>query len=173
MSAVQTYYLSSEFPNAKILFLKDFINKKNNILDMEFDFLILPFWEIEKIPENCINLIINIRSMMEMKLNTINFYFKNINRIISNKGLFVCFNRYQKNNQSKEIFLSIFPEIKYYKRLDRIGSLEEKLRNNYDNDLLLGLMIVDQSNNYEYFCHKYKTSNNIIKKLMKNYPPIR
>ena len=40
---------------------------------------------------------------------------------------------------------------------------------NYANDLLLALMIVDQSNNYEYFCNKYKTSKNIIKRF-KNIP---
>ena len=33
--------------------------------------------------------------------------------------------------------------------------------------LILALLIIDQSNNYEYFCHKYKTSNN-IKKRFKN-----
>tara|TARA_Y100000590_G_scaffold249087_1_gene279907 strand:- start:162 stop:1271 length:1110 start_codon:yes stop_codon:yes gene_type:complete len=156
MSAVQTYYLSSEFPNAKILFLKDFINKKNNILDMEFDFLILPFWEIEKIPKNCINLIINIRSMMEMKLNTINFYFKNINRIISNKGFFICFNRYQKNNLSKEVtVLKDYPFDLYWKI---ILSETSKLQNRV----------------HQLILERKKTKNfNSVKESMKNYPPIR
>ena len=27
--------------------------------------------------------------------------------------------------------------------------------------MIIALLIVDESNNYEYFCHKYKTSNNI------------
>ena len=31
----------------------------------------------------------------------------------------------------------------------------------YDNCLILALLIVDQSNSYEYFCHKYKISNSI------------
>ena len=35
------------------------------------------------------------------------------------------------------------------------------MREKYDNDLIMALLIVDESNNYEYFCHKYKTSNNI------------
>ena len=65
------------------------------------------------------------------------------------------------NNQSKEIILSIFPQFKYYERLKIINSLNQKLRDKYDNYLILALMIIDQSNDYEYFCHKYKTSNSV------------
>ena len=31
--------------------------------------------------------------------------------------------------------------------------------------MILALLIIDQSNNCEYFCHKYKTSNSIKKRL--------
>jgi tRNA nucleotidyltransferase/poly(A) polymerase len=71
------------------------------------------------------------------------------------------------HNSSKEIILNIFPQFKYYERLKIINSLNRKLKVQYDNDLILALLIVDQSNNYEYFCHKYKTSNN-IKNRFKN-----
>ena len=47
------------------------------------------------------------------------------------------------------------------------NELSKKIRNNYDNYLILALLIVDTSNNYEYFCHKYKTSN-IIKSRLQN-----
>ena len=62
---------------------------------------------------------------------------------------------------SKEIILNIFPQFKYYERLKMFDSLNIKLRDKYDSYLILALLIVDQTNNYEYFCHKYKTSNNI------------
>ena len=42
-----------------------------------------------------------------------------------------------------------------------INSLNKKLRGKYDNHLILAALILDQTNNYEYFCHKYKTSNSI------------
>jgi len=64
------------------------------------------------------------------------------------------------NDTSKDIFLNIFPQFKYYERIKRINSLNKKLRDKYDNKLILALLMVDQTNNYEYFCHKYKTSNN-------------
>ncbi len=71
------------------------------------------------------------------------------------------------HNTPKEIILNIFPQFKYYERLKIVNSLNQKLRNKYDNHLILALLIIDQSDNYEYFCHKYKTSNS-IKNRFKN-----
>ena len=42
--------------------------------------------------------------------------------------------------------------------------------------LILATLIIDESNNYEYFCHKYKTSNNIkikLKNISKNYDNLK
>ena len=41
------------------------------------------------------------------------------------------------------------------------------MRYKYDNYLILALIIMDESNDHEYFCHKYKVSNN-IKNRFKN-----
>jgi len=87
--------------------------------------------------------------------------FDELKKILSLKNIDSLFN----NNQSKEIILNIFPELKYYERLNKINSLDEKLKDKYDNHLILALLVVDQSNNYEYFCHKYKTSNSIENKF--------
>jgi len=62
---------------------------------------------------------------------------------------------------SKEIILNIFPQFKYYERLKMINNLNNKFKFYYDSFLILALLIVDESNDYEYFCHKYKTSNKI------------
>ena len=71
------------------------------------------------------------------------------------------------NNSSRDIILSIFPQFKYYKRLKVLKNLEKKLRDDYDDEMILALLILDQSNEYEYFCHKFKTSN-AIKNKFKN-----
>jgi len=65
------------------------------------------------------------------------------------------------NEQSKDLFLNIFPQLKHHERLKAIRELNQNTQEKYDNDLILGLLIIDKSNDYEYFCHKYKTSNSI------------
>ena len=108
-------------------------------------------------------------------IRSIKKYINGLNKI-SNERIFDEFNKILKlknindlfvNEVSKEIILNIFPQIKYHKRMKIFNELNQKMRNNYDNYLILALLIIDTSNNYEYFCHKYKTSN-IIKNRFQN-----
>ena len=80
------------------------------------------------------------------------------------------------NNESKEIILNIFPQFKYYERLKKIDKLEKNLKEKYDNNLIMSLLIVDQSDGYEYFCHKYKTYNSLknkFKNISKNFESLK
>jgi len=83
--------------------------------------------------------------------------FDELKKILTLKNVHRLFS----HNISKEIFLNIFPQFKYYERLKIIDSLDSKLRDRYDNYLILASLILDQTNNHEYFCHKYKMSNSI------------
>ena len=108
---------------------------------------------------------------------------KNINGLnkISNERIFDELKKILKlenlhslflNNHSKEIILNIFSQFKYYERLKVLNSLSKKFRDKYDNYLILAIIIIDQSNDYEYFCHKYKTSNKVknrFKNISQNY----
>jgi tRNA nucleotidyltransferase/poly(A) polymerase len=87
--------------------------------------------------------------------------FDELKKILSLKNVYNLFS----NNQSKEVILNIFPEFKYPERLDKISNLDQNLREKYNNFLILALLLVDQSNNHEYFCHKYKTSKSIENRL--------
>jgi len=69
------------------------------------------------------------------------------------------------NNVSKEIIINIFPQLKYYDRLEIFNNLNQKLKSKYDVYIILALLLLDESNNYEYFCYKYKTSNLIIERF--------
>ena len=89
--------------------------------------------------------------------------FDELNKIILLKDLLSLFS----NSTSNEIILNIFPQLKYYERLKIFETLNQKLKLKYDNNLILALLILDESNDYEYFCHKYKTSN-VIKSRFKN-----
>jgi len=89
--------------------------------------------------------------------------FDELNKIIQLKDLSSLFS----NRTSNEIIVNIFPQLKYYERLKIFEALNHKLKLKYDNNLILALLILDESNDYEYFCHKYKTSN-VIKSRFKN-----
>jgi len=89
--------------------------------------------------------------------------FDELKKITTLKNVYSLFS----HESSKEIILNIFPQFNYYERLKIISSLNQKLKDKYDNHLILAVLILDQTNNYEYFCHKYKTSNS-IKNRFKN-----
>jgi poly(A) polymerase len=63
-----------------------------------------------------------------------------------------------ENVEIKNIFLLIFPEFKYLERLKKCIFFENP-------DLIFLILLIDKKNNYEYFCHKYKISNNLKKNL--------
>ena len=67
------------------------------------------------------------------------------------------FKEISSNEQLKTIFTNIFPELKYLNRLENIN----KINYNFDKILMLSVLLLDDTNNYEYFCHKYNTSNEI------------
>ena len=89
--------------------------------------------------------------------------FDELKKITTLKNIYSLFS----NDLSKEIILNIFPQFNHYKRLEKINALDQKFRDKLDNYLILATLILDQTNNYEYFCHKYKTSNK-IKNRFKN-----
>ena len=74
-----------------------------------------------------------------------------------------------KHPNKKLIFLLIFPELKYldrYKKIDLIQNLK------IDINLTLAILLIDGTVNHEYFCHKYKVSNEIkdyLSILSKNF----
>lgn len=110
LSAVQTFYIYNAFPKSKFFYLKDLIERGDKIFNEEFDFMILPGWMINKVPDKYFDLIINMRSMMEMSFEIINFYFKHIHRTAKNGSLFACFNRYHKKSHSEEnIIMKNYP----------------------------------------------------------------
>ena len=64
-----------------------------------------------------------------------------------------------ENNDLKEIFLLIFPELENLKRLDKLKRICDYSQPN--RSLLLATLLIDDKNNHEYFSHKYNVSNNI------------
>ena len=56
-----------------------------------------------------------------------------------------------------EIFLLIFPELKYLNRFKNFSLIRNYIENS--EMLLLSILLIDLKDNQEYFCHKYKVPN--------------
>ena len=59
----------------------------------------------------------------------------------------------------KEIFSLIFPEFEKISRLKKWTLIKNEAKKS--NEIILSILLTSTSDNYEYFCHKYKTSNEI------------
>ncbi len=96
VNACQSYYLSQVFDDTIIFGYRDYLKKGISILDSDFDFLILPGWVAQQLPKNLVDVFLNIRSMMEMNKENLDFYFDLIQTSLKVGGIFTCFNRYEK-----------------------------------------------------------------------------
>ena len=73
------------------------------------------------------------------------------------------FYKINDNNNLQSIFLLIFPEIKYLNRIKYWANNEDVF--NLDIANKLAILTLDDTDNYEYFCHKYKTSKAMTNKF--------
>ena len=69
----------------------------------------------------------------------------------------------EEKNDLKKIFLLIFPEFKHIDRLNKYKLINHNVE--FTKDIILGILLIDETDNHQYFCHKYKTSNQIKEKL--------
>ena len=121
---ISNYYIKSLEPKAKILNLEKILKdkkvkttenlsiRKSDLVD--YDYVILPGYLIENFTQNFIDFFINTRSFMEMNLQTINFYFLNIQKLISRDGFFYCVNRYKKATSGETVKFKKFPFDKFW-----------------------------------------------------------
>ncbi len=70
-----------------------------------------------------------------------------------------------KNKDLNTIFSVIFPEFKNISRINKTDLLSNRDFLELDNSVILALLTIDDSNNHEYFCHKYKAPNYIRNKM--------
>ena len=105
---LSAYYLKKIFPNKKFCLSIDLKNnefKKENISENEI--IILNPWD--KINGINFDLFVNSRSMMEMNKETIDFYFKFIQKNSKVDTFFLSINRYYKDTVGYPIELHNYP----------------------------------------------------------------
>ena len=71
-----------------------------------------------------------------------------------------------KDKSLKEIFSMIFPEFKYFERLNRLNEIFQKsIIPKIIIENFLNILLIDDNNNHEYFIHKYNVSNKLRENL--------
>ena len=69
------------------------------------------------------------------------------------------FHEIQKNQDFLKIFNLIFPELKYLGRIKDLSSIGEVMPEILNRKNILALLLIDGTNNHEYFFHKYNIEN--------------
>lgn len=91
---LSSVFLSSIYPEARHYFYNGSKISRQNIL--ENDFIFLPHFAINSIPEDICGIVWNEGSMGEMTKEIVDNYFTEMRRIIEPNGLFYNSNRYSK-----------------------------------------------------------------------------
>ena len=73
------------------------------------------------------------------------------------------FDNITNKKELKEIFSLVFPELVNVDRMKKLNQCNKIF--NIDKNIILAAILLDKSNNHEYFCHKYKTSNFLKEEL--------
>ena len=91
-----------------------------------------------------------------------------LNKILKLKNINILL----ENKEIKDIIFIAFPEFKYFDRLEKFLPLFKKNIFFKSTEIIFSILLVDEKDNYQYFCHKYKVSNKLKKDLSfiaKNY----
>ncbi len=87
--------------------------------------------------------------------------YSELEKIVKLKNFFKIF----KNKFLIEIFKLIFPEFLHLERIKKFEKLNMTNHVEINSDLVFASMLLDSSNNYKYFFHKYNISNELKNNL--------
>ncbi len=78
---IQSYYLASAFPKARLLTYREGMPKVDRATLSDYDIVLLPNFSMPAVDSSLADLVVNVRSLSEMSLETIHEYLDQIDRI--------------------------------------------------------------------------------------------
>ena len=69
------------------------------------------------------------------------------------------FHKINSDKTSKELFLLIFPELKNINRINKLDNLGKEILKDKDFEFILSLLLIDKTEDCDYFIYKYNLSN--------------
>ena len=108
MSCFGAYFLQYAFPNKKVATFVDISDRLDDFpaLIEEYDFIILPTWGVEKIPDEFVDLYVATNSIAEMPERFAQLYLDEIDRTLKYDGYFYTNTRVEA--EKEEPYLYIF-----------------------------------------------------------------
>ena len=70
-----------------------------------------------------------------------------------------------KNKTSCELFSLIFPQLKNFKKLSKLSKLQEKILKNKSLNFVISFLVIDETDNSDYFIYKYNLPNELKDKI--------
>ncbi len=70
-----------------------------------------------------------------------------------------------KNKTSCELFSLIFPQLKNFKKLSKLSRPQEKILKNKSLNFVISFLVIDETDNSDYFVYKYNLSNELKDKI--------
>ena len=70
-----------------------------------------------------------------------------------------------KNKTSCELFSLIFPQLKNFKKLSKLSKSQEKILKNKSLNFVISFLIIDETDNSDYFVYKYNLPNELKDKI--------
>ena len=113
------------------------------------------FSEYSKIQHNKNTIRIIKQNLIGIKQISKERQIQELKKIISIKN----FKNINSNKVTKELFLTIFPELKYIHRLSKLDNLRKDILKYKNFEFVLSLLLIDKTEDCEYFIYKYNLSN--------------
>ena len=108
------------------------------------------------------------RIIKNLKMNISGVFNLSKERLLDELKKMTQFNLLEKLTKDKtslEIFQLIYPELKNFKIFLKIDSTKKKLFTNFDFIFLISLMIIDETDNADYFLYKFNISKKDTKRI--------
>ena len=92
---ITSYFIEQNFPNKRIALLSDIIDRLDEFdqLVLEYDFIIVPPYVVEKIPNESVDLVLNSASLGFMDKDYVHYYLGYIARMLKPLGYFYSLNK--------------------------------------------------------------------------------
>ena len=70
-----------------------------------------------------------------------------------------------KNKTSCELFSLVFPQLKNFKKLSKLSKSQEKILKNKSLNFVISFLVIDETDNSDYFVYKYNLPNELKDKI--------